>query len=363
MDAVFSTAADLSMISGEYEAALDLYSLNYQQSPREQIGYTVVDLVGAMIMCDMKDKATSVASECHNLARATHERNFGLSRLALGIASAHSDAAGAKDQLKTSIKYFSATNDSVSIGRAAINLAQLHWRLGEKDKAIQVLLDVREHITDLGKSGWRLLGLPTNEVDVLYEKFQSGQSQLILTLLGEQKAIYGGREFELSLRNAEVLAVLASSSSGVSGEQLAIELYGDGGNIKTLKSTVSKLRQLVPISSRPYALDAQYEADHVVIQRLISEGRTREALQLYGGPLLPDSEAPGIERLRDLINESIRQAVLASGDRTLLLQYFQKCPDDLIVLEMLHEQLALDDPQYPAVSAALAQIREDWEVS
>lgn len=360
MDAVFSTAADLALVSGKYETALELYSVNHRESPREQLGYTVVDIVGALIMCGLLDDAVKVANECHSIANGTHERNAALARLAMGIANAHAGVGGAKDQLASAIRYFSNANDSVAIGRAAIQLAQIHWKANNRNKALQVLLDVREHIHDLGQTGWILLGLPTNESKILWEEFQGGGSHLRLSLLGDRTASYAGTETPLSLRNAEILALLAAESRGVTGEQLAIDLYGEIGSIGTLKSAISKLRQVVPISSRPYALDAHFEADHVVVQRLVRDGRIAEAIEAYGGPLLPESEAPGIERLREILSESVRQAVLATEDRAILHQYCTKFPDDLDVIERLHSELEPEDPRYAGVSAMLDRVRNEW---
>ena len=135
MDALFSTAADIAMVSGEYERALELYSVNYQESAREQIGYYLADLVGAKIMTGSIDEAVTMANDGFTLAEGTHERNVALTKLALGIANSFAGAKEARDQLQACVKYFLNSNDSVSLSRATLHLAQYYWRDGARDES------------------------------------------------------------------------------------------------------------------------------------------------------------------------------------------------------------------------------------
>ena len=69
--------------------------------------------------------------------------------------------------------------------------------------------------------------------------------------------------------------------------------------------------------------------------RLLERGRVAEALAAYAGPLLPASDAPGVARLRRLIDGQLRAAVLAGRDRGLL-QTWVRAPwgaDDLEMWE------------------------------
>lgn len=360
LDAIFSTAGDIALVNQEYERALELYSVNARESGREQIGYYAVDQVCAMIMCEMVDEALATAKECHVLATGTPERNAAFTRLALGIANSYKGVHEAEDQLLSSMKYFRNSNDSVSLSRAALHLAQHYRARGQADRAAQVLLDSREHIRDLGESGWLLLGLPTAKTRELWDEFHSNSDIHRFKFLGRRVHSVGGNSEPLSLRNAEILALLSSQRNGVTGEQLLYDLYGEDGSIGTVKASISKLRQLVPIASRPYRIDARLEADHVVIQRLLEQGRTAEALELYHGPLLPLSDAPGIVRLREILAESLRQSVLASGDRSLMLRYLDLVSDDLEVVESLMATLAPDDPHFSSVAARHLHLRREW---
>ena len=49
-----------------------------------------------------------------------------------------------------------------------------------------------------------------------------------------------------------------------------------------------------------------------------ASGAVGSALRLYRGPLLPASTAPGVVRLRENIEASLRQVVLRSGEPDLM---------------------------------------------
>src|SRR5690554_566760 len=129
--------------------------------------------------------------------------------------------------------------------------------------------------------------------------------------LGARKVHSGVREIEIGLRAAEIITALTIHSSGLSGEQLHTHVLGDVPFPRsTLKAGISRLRHIVPIASSPYRIDATYRADFVRVLELVSEGELQQALNLYGGSLLPESESPLIEEWRGHIDEVIRSAVL-----------------------------------------------------
>jgi hypothetical protein len=65
-----------------------------------------------------------------------------------------------------------------------------------------------------------------------------------------------GRRTELSRRHAEILAVLALSSRGLTAERLTIELYGERGKPVTVRAELSRLRRMMEglLQARPYRL-------------------------------------------------------------------------------------------------------------
>jgi putative ABC transport system ATP-binding protein len=185
-------------------------------------------------------------------------------------------------------------------------------------------------------------------------------ANLQLDFLGVSEAVLDGELLPLTLRTAEIVALLAQHSEGLSAQQLLLLLYGEKGNPGTLRATLSKLRTLLPIASRPYRIAAPYRADFLRVESLLKEGRLQEAVELYRGELLPDSEAPGIALTRETLHESLRQAVLVLGDARALLTLAERLDDDLELWEAALKGLTEDDPQWALVQARVERIRKAW---
>lgn len=173
----------------------------------------------------------------------------------------------------------------------------------------------------------------------------------------------GTRDLQLTNRNAECLTVIADSPEGLSLEQLTLRLYGDVGALGTAKALVSRLRRSVPVTSRPYTIGVPFSADFLEVMEHLRRGEVRQALNLYQGPLLPTSQAPAIVELRERVDESLRQAVLASADAEAILEYVNRWGSgDLELLEESLRHLAKNDPQVPLVLARISQVRRDWDL-
>ncbi|MCX4694813.1 GAF domain-containing protein [Streptomyces sp. NBC_01408] len=148
-----------------------------------------------------------------------------------------------------------------------------------------------------------------------------------LAALGQDEALLigGGRVTRLGRRHSEIMALLAHHPQGLSGEELAIDLYEDESvSPVTLRAEVSRLRGLLgpgaPLS-RPYRTAGPLEADFTVLTRQLASGAVSAALARYPGPLLPASTAPGIVRLRRRIEDQARAAVIARADAGLLTDW------------------------------------------
>jgi hypothetical protein len=183
---------------------------------------------------------------------------------------------------------------------------------------------------------------------------------LELRLLGRADVWLHNQRLALPQQAQEILALLALKPEGYSLDGLLLLLSGDRGSRNALKVALSRLRQTVPISYQPVRLDTRCRADFLEVQELLVRGEVRQALALYRGPLLPNSEAPGIIEARQVLEESLRQAVLATKDATLLLTLADKLEDDLELWEAALEILADTDPRCPLVRARITRIREDW---
>nr|WP_296067306.1 GAF domain-containing protein [uncultured Actinoplanes sp.] len=176
--------------------------------------------------------------------------------------------------------------------------------------------------------------------------------------LGRNEATltFGGHRRRLGRRHSELLVLLLAHPEGRTGEELGVDLYGDDVSPVTVRAELSRLRRTLGpelLDSRPYRLRADLEADFRTVTRLLQRGRTAEALAAYGGPLLPGSDAPGVTKLRRLVDGRLRAAVLAAGDRALLQTWVNASwgADDLEAWEAL---AAL----HPAGSFAARRVRE-----
>jgi len=165
----------------------------------------------------------------------------------------------------------------------------------------------------------------------------------------------------MTLRNAECVVALAVSRRSMNLERLALALYGDHGSVGTAKARISRLRSTIPLASRPYRIGVPFRADFLELMEHLEQGRVRQALTLYRGPLLPDSDAPAVVELREHIDESLRQAVLASGDHEAMLELAKRTDDqDLELLEAAERRMPPNDPQLPLLRARIRRIRRDW---
>ncbi|MER6944571.1 GAF domain-containing protein [Nonomuraea sp. NPDC000554] len=181
---------------------------------------------------------------------------------------------------------------------------------------------------------------------------------LRLSLLGDgpPTATMGGRRVPLSLRHAEILALLALHPRGLTAEQLTFHLYGDDGNPVTIRAEIHRLRAQLggAIGAKPYHLTAPIEADFLQVRHLLSVNDPASVARSYSGPLLPRSESPEIRRERDELEVQVRACLLRHGSPDDLWTYAQtpNGRDDRHILERLSASLPASDPR-----AAAAHIR------
>jgi hypothetical protein len=180
--------------------------------------------------------------------------------------------------------------------------------------------------------------------------------------LGRDEAVLslGGRRLRLGRRHSELLVLLLAHPEGRTGDQLAFDLYADDLNPVTVRAELSRLRRTLGpelVDSRPYRLRVELEADFEVITRLLERGRAAEALDAYAGPLLPSSDAPGVVRLRRLVEGQLRAAVLAGADR-ILMRTWLHAPYGADDLEMWEGYIRLLPPGSPIRPLAEARARQ-----
>ena len=182
-----------------------------------------------------------------------------------------------------------------------------------------------------------------------------GRSHSLLTIVDER-----GRRHRLSLspRHSEIMLLLASAPRGLSGDELAVLLYPEDSTTSTLRAEMNRLRHLLGdelLASRPYRLSAEISADWLEVDARLAAGDDAAALRRYRGPLLPASVAPGVVRLRENLDASLRQAVLTSREPDLMSTWTRSAwgTDDY---EMWQAQLRTLAPTSPLRALAAGQL-------
>jgi hypothetical protein len=132
-----------------------------------------------------------------------------------------------------------------------------------------------------------------------------------------------------------------------------------------VRAELSRLRRILGpelLDSRPYRLCAGVDADFLAVIRLLERGRVADALAAYAGPLLPASDAPGVAKLRRLIDGQLRAAILAAHDLTLLQTWVHSAAgaDDLEMWEAYAGLLPPGSPARPLAAGRVDQLSLEY---
>ena len=200
--------------------------------------------------------------------------------------------------------------------------------------------------------GWRLGGadgLPPGQLDLR----GLGRPDVVVSA--------GRRSLRLSPRHSEIVVVLAGRPDGVSGDELATLLYPGDVTSSTLRAEMVRLRALLgdqALASRPYRLTCDVSSDWAAVSSHLATGNVTAALRGYHGPLLPNSEAPGVVRQRDDLHDWLRAMILADGQHELLVSWTQARwgTDDLQMWQRQCAVLPASSPLRPRAEAAAARL-------
>ncbi|GGY37657.1 transcriptional regulator [Streptomyces djakartensis] len=183
-----------------------------------------------------------------------------------------------------------------------------------------------------------------------------------LACLGTEQAEREGRRMALRPRQLEILTLLALTPGGFPPDRLRAALYGDRPvTASTFKAEISHLRRALDggIAARRYALTVPVSCDAADVLTALEQGDTDTALRLYGGPLLPRSEAPGIEEWRTRLEVAVREAVLASTRPEHALRYGERAPYDAEIHEHALRLLGPDDARRAIAAGRLTTAWRD----
>ncbi len=189
---------------------------------------------------------------------------------------------------------------------------------------------------------------------------------LALSLLGDgvPTATVDGHRQELTLRHAEILALLAMHPRGLTAEQLTLLLHGEQGNPTTVRAEIHRLRNCVHpqvLRTRPYRITADVTSDFGTLREELHSGDVNAALDEHHGLLLPRSESPGIRREREELLVAVREALLNHGTTEHLWNYCGTGhgQDDLEILERLRTLLPGGSSRRGTVETRIHRLLED----
>ena len=351
---VRSTLGDYWLSQGQADRALPYYEANAQSLDRAQFGENAVNLVRTLLELGKHEAALEWAQRAQHLAtdRAAAD-------LSLGMALSLSDAAAAEPYLQRTVDHYKSPIQAVHYARACSYLAFTYVERGDTVTAHRVMEDVQPYLSALGTSGERYLVGPATIFQKVVAGTQQGKAHLELTFLGPPQVRLDGQILTLSTRQLEVLALLALYPEGLSGQRLASYLYGEDAAAASIKSLLARLREHVPISTRPYRLSGQVEADFNALLSHLKRGDISEAIELYRGPLLAAAESPRLIEEQGFLERALREAVMSTGD--LEAQYYLSTVmvDDLALWETLPERLSPSDPRTPIVLSRIQQLRAE----
>ncbi len=103
-----------------------------------------------------------------------------------------------------------------------------------------------------------------------------------------------GRHMRLSPRHSEILVLLTEHRDGLTGDQLAVELYREDVGTSTLRAELTRLRSLLGtdvLDSRPYRLRRELTCDWLTVRRALDADRADAAI---AG--VPRAAAPALGR-------------------------------------------------------------------
>jgi hypothetical protein len=169
----------------------------------------------------------------------------------------------------------------------------------------------------------------------------------------------GGKRLRLSPRHSEILVILVDHPDGLTGDELAVELYRDDVSGSTTRAELTRLRNLLGddlLDSRPYRLRTELSCDWLTVRHAIESGRPGVALRAYRGPLLPHSDSPGVVRRRERLERQLRAALLAAGEVDLIAAWTRSRwgADDL---DMWRRQADLAEPGTPLHAIAAMELQ------
>jgi tetratricopeptide (TPR) repeat protein len=360
-EALLTTAAEVAFVRGDFSYAERVLRVALERSQLPQYPGVALDLVHVLKQVARHDECLSIARRAHTVSRQTSGVPRALGSLCMGIALLDRAPDEARIYLEKALEDLQRAHEAPRLAQCAIALGLACTFVGDTDGAKRALKRGKRGLVELGEVGWVLLGGHNPAVQGLRDLFHNEVRELELVFLGDRVVLKNGARQEIGLRQCEVLVALALSPEGVSADQLGLRVYGENALLPTIKAIVSRLRQSIDVSSRPYRIKGGVGADFLDLEHLVAAGRLREAVGLYRGPLLPGSDAPVVAEAREHLEELLRTAVLDAGDVNCMLKLSDALGDDAGLLDAVLDRLPPLDPRTSVVRAKRVKIEREWK--
>lgn len=347
-----STLGDYLVAAERPAEALVYYRPNWEHAERWMLGARGLSMVQALLHLQPMelDAAREIADRAYFLTRDEAWDYHAPALLARGMVYTHSEPAEAVAYLEDVLHRNPTTLPAPYAAQATLYLAHAKLALGKREEA-KHLIEAQSKLEGLSTTGLRLLSGQAASFNEIKRWCLRDEVPLELRFLGHSSVNYQGGPLAVSSQQCDILAVLAYHEEGVSTQRLLTYLAGDRRNHNALYTALSKLRQKVPISTAPYKLLTAFRADFIEALKLLQARKVRQAIELYQGSLLPNSESPEVEELRNVIEESFRQAALEAEEPEVLIELARTLKDDLELWEAALRTLSKNDPRLPIVKA------------
>ncbi|GIW28883.1 MAG: hypothetical protein KatS3mg070_2246 [Meiothermus sp.] len=306
---------DFWLALGQAEAALEAYAtMDDQLSPiRARRLPILARKVRALLELGRLEEALVLGLEARVLGTETLDTFRDWGELAYLLPVSLLNPSEAVEPLAELLGRFLRRPSAPRAAMAALHLARAYLSLGLEARARATLAEASWALEGLSAEGRAFLAGPTaffREVFGLLEP----APKLRLHFLGGETVWLEGAPLQLTPRHREILVALVLNPAGLSAEQLALRVWGEGGRPEVAKAEVQRLRQRLPlVVGRPYRLSGRVWADFVELRERLLRGNLQGAMALYGGPLLPGSEAPVVTEAREETSSLLKKTLLSQG--------------------------------------------------
>ena len=134
-----------------------------------------------------------------------------------------------------------------------------------------------------------------------------------------------------------------------------------------MRAEMTRLRALLGrgvLQSRPYRPVVETDCDWKAVTAHLAAGRIRDAVRTYRGPLLPQSESPGIVARRDSLQQQVRAAVMSSRQPDLMVAWTRSRwgADDLQMWQQQAQSLPATSPLGPVAAAEARRLEAEFGI-